>query len=322
MALLVLALAEGAVRVWHSSLAAPTAWPAPELQKKYDQIVARAGSGQATDVVLVGDSMMDAAGNPSGLALAGAPGTVYNASVAGETLPTIAQWTTKVVVPRLHPKVVVVGFSSNELNPSVLNPAAGLGPYEHSRAVRDASGTGGVVDRADGFLRRWSLLYRYRTSLRHPLAPAPVGVFDPKLSAGGQDLAFTGQHYLQAGGANQARLIVRTIVATLAGFTIGAQNVAILQDLLTSLHRQGIRVLLVAMPVTNDLIAFHPAGVADYERALASFGSIAAASGATFADPGVWPTAEFADPVHLNGAGTAHFSGFLAPLLGVPSGAP
>jgi hypothetical protein len=321
VALVVLLLAEVAVRVGKSSLATPSAWPAPELQKKYDQIVARAGSAQGTDVVLVGDSMMDAGGDPAALVAAGSAARVYNASVAGETLPTIAEWTAKVVVPRLHPKVVVIGFSSNELSPAVLAPSLGLSAYRHSRAVRDAEGTGGVIDRADGLLRRTSMLYRYRSVLRNPLslggtvAGSAGGIFDPKLTGDGQDLAFTGQQYLAQGGVNQARLVIGTIIATLEGFTVGKDNVAILQGLITNLRRQNIQVLLVAMPVTADLVSFHPAGAADYQRALASFGSIAQASGALLAVPGVWPINEFADPVHLNGAGTVHFTKYLAPLV-------
>ena len=84
---------------------------------------------------------------------------VYNASVAGETLPTIADWTTKVVVPRLHPKVVVVGFSSNELNPSVLAPAQGLGAYQHSRAAR-TDDAAAAVSPHDGEPRRPDVFLR------------------------------------------------------------------------------------------------------------------------------------------------------------------
>ncbi len=323
MALAVLLLAEGLVRLSHSALATPMIWPAPELQKKYDQIVARAASRQPTDVVLVGDSMMDAGGDPGGVGGAGTgvAGGVYNASVAGETLPTIADWTTRVVVPRLHPKVVVVGFSSNELNPRLLLPASGVAAYRHSRAVRSAEGIGSPVDRADAFLRHWSLLYRYRTVLRNPFAhvgpqdPLQAGIFDPALTAAGQDLAFVSQRYLQTGGTDRARLVINGVIAALRGFRVSPDNLAILKGMLTSLRSQGIQVLLVAMPVTADLVSFHPAGTTDYQAALASFVSVAQASDAGIAVPGVWPTSEFADPVHLNGAGTVHFSKYLAPLV-------
>jgi hypothetical protein len=314
VAVAVLVLAELAVRLGHSHLAAPSAWPAPELQKKYDQIVAREKSGRRTDVVLVGDSMMDAAGNPVGLAADGAGVTIYNASVAGETLPTIARWTTKVVVPRLHPKLVVIGFSSNELNPSVLLPSQGLAAYDHSRAAQAAQGTGDWVDQADAFLRQWSYLYRYRDDLRHPFTKPLAGVFDPTLTATGQDLAFSAKSYLE-GTPAQARITIDGVIASLVGFRVGAQNMALLSGLISTLQAKGIQVMLVAMPVTDDLVSFHPNGAADYQRAIAAFTAIAQAHGAQMAIPGIWPIADFADPVHLNGAGTILFSQYLAPLL-------
>jgi len=314
VAVAVLLLAELAVRLGHSHLAVPSAWPAPELQKKYDQIVAREKSGRGTDVVLVGDSMMDAAGDPVGLAADGANPSIYNASVAGETLATIAQWTTKVVVPRLHPKLVVIGFSSNELNPSVLLPSQGLAAYDHSRAAQAAEGSGDWVDQADAFLRQWSYLYRYRDDLRHPFTKPSAGVFDPTLTAGGQDLAFRDKSYLE-GTPAQARITIDGVIASLVGFRVGVDNVNLLSTLITSLRRQGIEVMLVVMPVTADLVAFHPNGAADYQRALAAYADIARQTGARLSIPGIWPIADFADPVHLNGSGTILFSQYLAPLL-------
>ncbi|HEX3541311.1 MAG TPA: hypothetical protein VHT75_12835 [Acidimicrobiales bacterium] len=315
VAVAVVLLAELVVRGASSRLAAPSAWPSPELQKKYDRIVALAGAHRRTDVVLVGDSMLDAAGDPSALRAAGAPPGIYNASIAGETLPAIADWTERIVVPRLHPRLVVIGFSANELNPAVLAPASGFAAYRRSRAVRAASGNGDVVDRADAFLRQHSYLYRYRDVLRHPLGdPAAAAVFDPPLAADGHDLNFADQGYL-AGGLPHAKSIVTGIMATLAGFKVGPDNVAILQHLLAWLRGQGIAALFVAMPVTADLISLFPGGAPTYQGATAAFQSVAAGTAATFVAPGTWPTSLFADPVHLNGAGTARFSSYLAPLI-------
>ena len=313
VAVAVVLVAELVVRVVHGRLPAVSAWPSPELQKKYDQIVAR--EGRSTQVVLMGDSMMDAAGAPAALAGAGATSSIYNASIAGETLPTIAQWTEKVVVPRLHPKLVVLGFSSNELNPAALAPATGLGAYNASRAVRAAEGTGSLVDRADAFLRRWSYLYRYRDDLRHPFALPATGAFNPSLNAAGEDLAFLDQSYLE-GTAAHARAVVEGVYAALAGFRVGPQNVSLLSGLITWLRQRGTRVLLVVMPVTADLVRLLPHGPADYQSSLDAFRSVAAGSGAQLSIPGIWPTSSFADPVHLNGAGTAAFTRFLAPLVG------
>jgi len=319
VAVIVLVAAEVGVRLARPSLDVPASqWPAPELEKKYDRIQTLSRLHAHPDVILVGDSMMDAAGDPD--ALDAATGlTVYNASVAGETLPVIAEWTTKVVVPRIPPRTVVIGFSSNELNPSVLAPAAGVAAYRASRAVRAAEGIGGPIDRADDWLRQHSMLYRYRVSLRHPLTtPTKQVSFDPALTATGQDRAFYSQRYLQVGSAAQAQAEVNGIIAALRGFTIGPKNVAILQDLIARLRQQGIAVLLVAMPVTQDLITLHPGGAGDYQRAMDTFATIAQRAGATFVQPGVWPTTMFADPVHLNGAGSTRFTKYLAPLLPKP----
>ncbi len=318
VAVMVVLLAEVAVRIAQPALATPSAWPTPELENKYDQMSARAASHQTTDAVLVGDSMMDAGGDPDGLAAARGDSRIYNASVAGETLPTIVQWTTRVVVPRLHPRVVVIGLSSNELNPASLAPSSGIAAYQHSRAARAAEGLGDPVDRADAFLRRWSMLYRYRNELRSPMhqRPSPEAAqFDPKLSSNGQDLAFSGSRYLEPGGVKHARLVDAGVTAALKGFTVSNRNVAVLTKMITTLRAHAIEVVLIAMPVTADLVSFHPAGAADYQWAMSSFMSIAASSDAVFAEPGVWPTSEFADPVHLNGSGTARFSAYLAPLL-------
>jgi len=316
VALVVLLLAEVAVHLGRSHLVEPRRWPSPELEKKYDRIGALASSRLLPDVVLVGDSMMDAGGDPATLAQA-APGIpVYNASIAGETLPVIADWTTRIVMPRLHPKVVVVGFSSNELNPHSLDPQTGVAAYRGSRVVRAAEGIGSPVDRADAFFREHSMLYRYRSSLRHPFNEgAGPKVFDPMLTPAGHDLAFANLGYLQQGGPARAQAVVQGVVGALQGFTVGGRNVTILEDMIRSVRRQGARVLLVAMPVTAELISFHPLGAADYQRAMDAFAGAAERSGATFLQPGTWPNRAFADPVHLNGVGAARLTAYLAPLL-------
>lgn len=219
-------------------------------------------------------------------------------------------------MPRLHPKVVVIGFSSNELNPRSLDPQTGVHAYRSSRVVRAAEGIGSPIDRADALLREHSLLYRYRDSLRHPFTNvAKPAVFDPKLTPTGHDLAFSNLRYLQRGGPAQARAVIQGVIAALEGFTIGSENITILETMIRAARDQGARVLLVAMPVTADLIRYHPHGAADYEAAMEAFAKAATSGGATFIQPGAWPNAAFADPVHLNAVGAARLSAYLAPLV-------
>lgn len=317
VALAVLFVAEGAVRANRSRLAEPQVWPSPELQKKHAQIDGRAKAGRRSDIVLVGDSMMDAAGDPDGLARA-LPGTdVYNASIAGMTLPVIATWTTRFVQPKLRPKVVVVGFSSNELNPRALAPESGVEAYRASRAARAAEGTGSVIDRADAVLRERSMLYRHRDALRRPFAEPKVAkaVFDPELTASGHDLAFAPLKYLQGGGPGHAELVNQGVIAALQGFSINPENVEILADMIRRIREQGARVVLLAMPVTADLVRFHPNGDADYQAAMQAFAGAAERTGATFLQAGVWDRFLFADPVHVNAAGSSALTTWLAPYL-------
>ena len=316
VALAVLLFAEAAVRTGRSHLAEPRAWPSPELQRKYAQIGALSGSGRP-DVVLVGDSMMDAGADPAALAQAAGGLSFYNASIAGETLPVITDWTTRIVQPRLRPKVVVIGFSSNELNPHALDPQSGVQAYRSSRVVRAAEGTGSAVDRADAFLREHSMLYRYRSELRTPFRKkaAEQSDFDPKLTPSGRNVAFANLAYLQKGGPAQARAVVQGVIGALQGFTINLENVEILQELIRTVRREGARVLLVAMPVTADLVRYHPNGEADYRAAMQAFAGAAERAGAAFVQPGIWPNTLFADPVHVNEAGSVRLTAYLAPLV-------
>jgi len=313
--LVVLLLAEVAVRTGRSHLHEPRAWPLPELQRKYEQIGALEASGRP-DVVLVGDSMMDAGGNPAALAQA-APGlSFYNASIAGEQLPVITDWTTRIVVPRLHPKVVVIGFTSNEFNPHALDAKTGVKVYRGSRVVRAAEGIGSPVDRADAFLRDHSMLYRYRGELRSPFrGRSAQDSSDPALTPAGRDLAFANHNYLPQSGTRQGKAVAQGVMAALNGFRINHENVQIMQGLINSLRRQGARVLLVAMPVTADLISYHPHGATDYDAAMEAFAGVAERTGTAFAQPGTWPNDLFADPVHVNEAGSARLTAYLAPLI-------
>lgn len=317
IALAVLLLAEVAVRLDRSHLTVPDFWPAPELEDKYQQSGELVATNQQPDVVLAGDSMMDAGGDPTTLSQQTAGLRFYNAALSGQALPVIADWTSRIIMPRLDPKVVVVGLTSAELSPFALDPNTGVKAYRSSRVVREAAGTGNPVDRADAFLRDHSMLYRYRTSLRRPFTgklSAP-NVFEAELTPAGQNIGFADQTYLEKGGPARARALVDAIVTALAKFSIGSKVVALLEDMITEIRRKGARVLLVAMPVTADFISFHPRNDADYQDAMDAFAGVAERTGVPFFQPGTWPTAVFADPLHLNAAGAAQFSTYLAPLV-------
>lgn len=299
-------------------LGEPQAWPTPELQHKFDRIAAIARGDRsvpgAGGTVLVGDSLLDAGADPA--VLTGVPQPVFNASLAGETLPVIASWATRVVTPRLHPSLVVLGFSVNVLNGDLPGEPALVRTYQRSRTVEAAEGSGDWVDRADGWLRDHVALYRDRSVLRDPFAShgaAGPKVYDPPLSSSGWNEDFRGLQLADTPQA-QAAATVEVHDSLFHDFRPSAKKVIALGALIDRLRREGARVVLVLMPVSSSAV---PAagGEAAYQAAAAELLSVAARHGIPTASAGLWPDQDFADAVHLNAAGASRFSKWLGSRL-------
>jgi hypothetical protein len=84
--------------------------------------------------------------------------------------------------------------------------------------------------------------------------------------------------------------------------------------MLAGLQAEGIEVVLVLMPLTDDLVALHPNGEADVAAGMRALEAEAEAAGVELLryDSGPWPEEIFADPLHLNGQGTEIFSELVA----------
>jgi len=292
----------------------PQAWPTPELQHKFDRIVAIAGGDRTGPgkggTVLVGDSLLDAGADPS--LLTGVPQPVFNASLAGETLPVIASWATRVVTPRLHPSLVVLGFTVNVLDGNIPGEPALVRGFQRSRTVAVAESRGGLLDRLDGWLRSHVALYRDRSVVRDPFSSstsAGARVYDPPLSGAGWNTDFL-HAYLGESPQDQAAATSRVRAGLFVNFAVSKKKMFALGALIDELRRQGARVLLVAMPVSSSAL---PAvgGSAGYQSAMSDLLAVSAYHGASTAVTGVWPDQDFADAVHLNAAGASRFSAWL-----------
>jgi hypothetical protein len=315
-AVAVLLVAELAVRLAASSLAEPQAWPTPESQYKYDRVTQLAPTHRVK-TVLFGDSMVDAGADPA--LMTRVPGVTFNAALAGETLPTIGSWATDVVVPRLHPKTVVLGFNVDVLSPNIPGAAAVQAAYSGSRVVKVAEGSGDVIDHLDTWLRTHIYLYRYRSVLRNVFAPSTssgTSTYAPLLSNLGWNESFRDLHYSVGPNAitpKEAQAEIKDDV--LHDFVVGSQPAAQLGAVIDQLRREGTRVVFVVMPIAADFVAAIPGGRATFEAALADLMADTRAHGAQTVNAGVWPNNLFASPAHLNGAGTARFSSWLSARL-------
>ncbi|WP_426571825.1 hypothetical protein [Aquihabitans sp. McL0605] len=135
---------------------------------KADQIYRRSGS---TDVVMLGSSETAAGLVPSAV-LAKAPQLdgAYNAALVGSNLKLTTEWAERVVLPQLHPKVVVIGMQPSavlDLSKSKIDPSRNTTPaYESAFDQIDPGGLGSV----GWHLRQRSALIKYRPYLRSPSA--------------------------------------------------------------------------------------------------------------------------------------------------------
>lgn len=292
VAAVVVVLAELGVRAFSGPLPEPQLWSTPEIQYKVE-LIEEAGD---VEVALTGSSVIDVSVDPAGL---GRP--AFNAALGAASIGMVADFTRAVAVPRLDPEIVVIGLTSRELNANSLEQSAIEQRFRDAPGVREAMGTESLLDSVARRASDLSALVRYRSVLRDPdtwLGQSRREWGSQVTSDGGLYLGFLDSAY-RFDEVNR-RSLGR---GALRDFQIGEAQVRALRDLVEDLRSDGIEVLLVATPVTDDWVALHPGGVADHEAFLRTVDQLADDAGVPFVEAGVWEDELFADPLHVNRAG-------------------
>jgi hypothetical protein len=280
-------------------------WPTPEMQDKFDQITSAHPAGRG-GTVLFGDSLMDVGADPADMA-----GAVYNASLAGEVLPVVAEWAAKVVVPRLKPSTVVIGFSVEGLNSNIPSAASVVDAYQKSRVVKAVEHKGDLTDQLDYWLRQHVSIYAERTVLRAPLGSEGSTTYDPPLSSLGWN--DTAKNYPYGSVATPpAAAVAEVRYDLLNDYSASPALADELGLLINELRSAGTHVVFVAPPVSPEFIQGMPGGQPAYEQELSDMLALARDHGAQVLDAGIWPQAYFVDAAHLNDAGTNTFSTWLS----------
>jgi hypothetical protein len=319
-AVAVLVVAEGAARGLAPYLAEPARYGDDATAVKVAQMDARGPA--CTDVVLAGNSMGRDAFDPATFSAAdGAHRSAYNASLDAASPELLERWVLDQVVPRLEPRTVVLTLASLDLNASGPATLAALEAYDGAERTRSD-----LVGRLGVEAGSVSDLVAYRTRLRDPAElgaaldrlsrrvaaarPSPAGI-DGVLGADGQGLSRRALRYRGEAGA---KLFTRQQL--LQGWALDDDQVAAARSLVEQLQDDGIDVVLVVLPVTDDYVAQHPDGAADFDEFLASVRTLAADTGAPLLDlHGDGASERFADTHHLNAAGAEWFSAELAARL-------
>jgi hypothetical protein len=322
LVILLVLLAELTVRAAAPTLREPLLWPDWETANKVAAIDALGARGGAS-VVFVGSSMVNRGLDPAlATKLLKAKRPVFNAALSGADLRTIDLWTREVVVPRLHPKIVILGFNSNELNDHWEGQTQLYAKMLRSTYGKRLAGTGGVLATMDAWLADHSYLMRYRTVLRRPV-DALIGHDKAKDQVAVDPLG----EFLR-----QARFHARPYTAgTPRNFAVwkevfrdyraGGKQLVAMDRLVNDLKAKGIRVVLVRMPVTKDVIPLHPRGQVDRERFAEVLAAFLAGHPVRFidAEPAIGGSPMlFVDPLHLNAEGQRKTTAYVVRSLQKP----
>jgi hypothetical protein len=316
MALVVVGAELGA-RLLSPYLDEPLVWADETTQLKVAQMDERG----CADLVIVGNSMARDDVQPA--LLEDALGVeAYNASLDAAGPSLLSRWVHEEVSPRLDPSTVVLALSSADLNDNSEAARAAQAGYDASVMGRDDA-----IGRLGAFATEHSDLVRYRVELRRPDAvwdalgralrgddPDQRDGTDPSLI--GPDGEGLSRRALTYDGSSVSATFAQSQL--LGDFVVGGAQLQSARALVDDLQDDGVEVVLVILPVTDDYQALHPEPETDMATFLRVVDDLADETGATVVDLHDAPYGDelFADTHHLNGAGSERLTRELADRLG------
>jgi hypothetical protein len=315
VALAFILLCEAVVRLLPLDGWATGEWPTSEYGRKFAEMERMGREDGGGGVVFVGSSVVDSSVDPVLFDRRFNPRVPsYNAATLGAGAGVTARWTRLAVVPSLRPSVVVVGVSSRDVNSNSGQIREHERLFEESAEIRRLAGRESLGDRLERAVAERSALLRYRSAFRQPfrlLTGQPrkeIFAFTP--GPRGMDRYFLDRSYSFSGA--RALDLRRNV---LVNFDPRGEDLRELGRLARDLVRDGVLVVFVDVPVTSDYIDAHPRKVSDYRLYQAELERAVRESGAKLIRTGVWPSRFFAEPLHVNRAGSRRFTSLLAERL-------
>ncbi|MDX6224199.1 MAG: hypothetical protein QOE64_575 [Frankiales bacterium] len=292
--LLTLVVADTGARSVADRLPPPNTWFLPEAQEKQQRIETLAAT--SPDVALVGSSVVDRGIRARTMSTAGIP--AYNAALGGGNAQLTAHWLQDVVLPELHPHVIVIGLMARDLNDHFQSPVR---EYLRSEGRLLQTGRAGFWLRQKQRLERISGLARLRPRLDEAYGGQDPGA--PESASRNDrfgDLTFFDDRVFRA--PNERRRA--GLKEVFARFEM-TRTLTVVRKALEGARHQGVTIVLVDMPsLEQDIATYLPAG----EQPLIheALRQLAADTGAVYVDgfEGI-PAGRtaFADEYHLNGIG-------------------
>ncbi len=288
----------------------PGLWPAPLAAEKLALLTAFEAA-RGIDVLFIGNSSVQAAVDPArfdamrGVAVPGRGS--FNAALEGVP-PVGMERFLAMYLQRSHPQAIVYGLQPQDLNSNSPWARDVSERVRHAPRLIAAQATWrGAAMRA---LLDHSELFRHRGVmqqwlLRGGLLPPPGPVY----------VDGRGFHSIARRLADDA--VARNNRAGVLNYSTEGEQLAALRRLIDHCRRDGLRVVLVNMPLTAEYLTLFDAP-ADYERYLTAVRLLSFEYDVPFWDPSRPPApteftaADFADSNHLNRRGAAVLSTYLA----------
>jgi len=310
----VIAAVEGAARLVALRLGDAGGWNDPGLAAQARRMGEVAENQGGAELVVLGSSATGEGIDPERLAQASqAYDSAYNAWHAGAPARSLDLLARSLILPLLHPEVVVIGLASEQLNDN------GSGHFSHealesSPARPLVPEDGSAAERIVRPMADWSYFVRLRETLRRPSDlvdalragpdnnPYEINARGMSTSNLAQELSLTPRHLEQNREA-------------LADYELGAVELPAFRRLVQRLRSDGIRVLIVNMPVLEDVyLQLHPRGAMDNDRYEAALEALTREAGLAYLDTTVepWGPEWFADENHVNGMGSARVTDLVA----------
>ncbi|MGI9609170.1 MAG: hypothetical protein ACR2NL_02645 [Acidimicrobiia bacterium] len=290
-------------------------WNFAQTDRKVGEMEAMAAAGETADVVLIGNSSVNAAFITDDLETQSGLGTFFNAGLDGSSMRQTEDWTLNVVVPLVAPDLVVIGLTSRDLNDASSSNAEVFEKYQNSRGrarFLDEETSGQRIQRA---LSQVSALVRISPFLRDPASL--VTQYNPN----GPD---TGEFVLPGEDYEPRPLdVTRTRERALNDYSLGGVELEALSRLVAQLESMNIEVVVVEMPfVAEDYLDMHPNGAADYDAYRRVVETFAADNDLAYIDLTTypWTTGEFYDFLHVNSTGIAIVNTMVADALAANAG--
>jgi len=316
-------LAELGTRALSPHLPEPELWADSSTATKVAQMDALEQGQGCVDVVFAGNSMTRDGIDPAIFTAADPSGrTAYNAALDAATPELLERWVPEQVTPRLAPDTVVIGLTSFDFNEGAELTASALEAFDSAPETRDD-----LFGRLEQPLVEHVALFRHRVELRDPEIvweslgrwrrsedaehPEPAGIPD-LLGPAGQGLSRRELSY--GGSAVAQQLLVDQLLNDYAPSTSQAEALTALAE---DLEADGTQVVLLLLPVTDDYLALHPDGEADFEAFRREVLVVGEQADVPVVDAQDWAPGDevFADTHHLNGQGADAFSTALPGLL-------